>query len=72
MSERTMSELMPIRPVKVVWEEDYEAMCEWCGQDTHETWVIEAEPVPERFCSTQCVADDTNTCWSPPEGAFDA
>lgn len=67
MAERTAAELMPMRPVKVVWEDDIEADCTWCGKLTANTWVIEADPIPERFCSTQCVADDTNMCWSPQE-----
>ena len=67
MAERTAAELMPMRPVKVVWEDDPTAQCEWCGNYMEFMWVIEAQPIPERFCSLQCVADDTVNCWTPQE-----
>lgn len=65
MLKDSINQLMPMRPVKIVWEDDPEACCTWCGTCTTGTWVIEAEPVPERFCSPRCVAFDTDTCWSP-------
>lgn len=67
----TNAEEMPLRPVRIVWQlptdSEDDARCEWCGKYTGGTWVIEAAPMPERFCSPQCVANDTSTCWSPSE-----
>lgn len=66
-TERTNAELLPMRTVRIVWEDDVESQCTWCGQPLHDMWVIEADPIPERFCTPQCAAHDTIVCWSPAE-----
>lgn len=71
MSDLTLGQTLPLRPQKVVWERDEHAECEWCGKSTFDQFVIEAEPVPERFCSLDCFVQDTGQCWSPSQAMLD-
>lgn len=68
-----MAQLVPLRPIKIVWDDRVDGECEWCGANTASTWVIWAAPMDhEFFCSPDCVAEDTGLCWEPSKEMYDS